>query len=158
MTPERILTGLVFCLFCAVHVPLEASEKNIPAVSSAVTFLYYNDIDAAEDFYGNLLGFKKDFDGGWVKIFRITDGGRVGLVDETEGYLKTSSEKPVMLSVDTPDIEGWYRHVRKHGAAYIKDQLKAEADEDSFVRSFMLTDPGGYHVEFFQWKEEYKKY
>ena len=128
------------------------AEDNLPPINSSVTFLYYKDLGPAEDFYGRVLGFEKDFDGGWVKIFRVADGGRVGIVDETKGYLNTAGEKPVMFSIDTPDIDAWYRKVLEKGENFVLKPLKVEAE--GFVRAFLLRDPGGYHVEFFQWVEK----
>jgi hypothetical protein len=55
-----------------------AVEDSIPQTNSSVTFLYYKDLTEAENFYANVLGLEKDFDGGWVKIFKIAEGGWVG--------------------------------------------------------------------------------
>ncbi|MFT5350553.1 MAG: putative enzyme related to lactoylglutathione lyase [Gammaproteobacteria bacterium] len=132
----------------------QADENAIPETNSSVTFIYYKDLTEGEHFYGNILGFKKDFDGEWVKIFKIADGGRVGLVDEKKGYLKTSSDKPVMISIDTPDVRGWYDRVKVTGAKYIKTHLKDESD--GFANSFLMNDPAGYTVEFFQWNNDFK--
>lgn len=128
------------------------ADQELPSTNSSVTFLYYSDLAAAEDFYANILGFEKDFDGEWVKIFRIADGGRVGLVDEKKGFLQTADSKPVMLSVDTSDIQGWWQRLQVRAEKYILKPLKTEAD--GFVTGFLLKDPEGYHVEFFQWKEK----
>ncbi len=155
---QKIRGTLYFILlfFAYSTFAVEAAENALPTTNSSVTFLYYKDLAEAENFYGNILGFKKDFDGEWVKIFRITDGGRVGLVDESKGYLKAASDKPVMLSIDTSDVRGWYEHVKESGAKYVKTHLKAESD--GFANSFMMNDPAGYTVEFFQWNKQHKPY
>jgi predicted enzyme related to lactoylglutathione lyase len=132
--------------------PVQSSETQIPATNSSVTFIYYKDMAEGENFYGNILGFKKDFDGEWVKIFRVTDGGRIGLVDETKGYLKGATDKPVMLSIDTPDVKAWYERIKVTGAKYLKTHLKDHSD--GFANSFIMNDPEGYTVEFFQWNEQ----
>ena len=146
--------SIIILVFGFLSFPLQAEEDVLPSTNSSVTFLYYKNLAEAENFYGGILGFKKDFDGGWVKIFRIADGGRVGIVDETKGLLKTASDKPVMLSIDTSEIGRWYERVKLKGASYIKTHLKPEGG--NFVTSFMLIDPEGYHVEFFQWNKEHK--
>jgi predicted enzyme related to lactoylglutathione lyase len=150
------ILNIIILFFSFNEITVQAADNDIPTTNSSVTFLYYKDLAEAENFYGGILGFQKDFDGGWVKIFRIADGGRVGLVDETKGYLKTASDKPVMLSIDTSDIRLWYERVKETGARYIKTHLKPESE--GFANSFLLTDPEGYHVEFFQWNKEHKKY
>ena len=142
---------LLFLILIQPSVSLYAGEE-LPSTNSSVTFLYYKDLTEAEKFYGEILGFEKDFDGGWVKIFRVASGGRVGLVDEQKGYLSTGLEKPVMFSIDTSDVDAWYKRVMDKGESHILKHLKVEAD--GFVRAFLLKDPGGYHVEFFQWNEK----
>ncbi len=137
-------------------VSVHAEDKALPATNSSVTFIYYKDVNEGENFYGNVLGFKKDFDGEWVKIFRIADGGRVGLVDETKGFLKGAIDKPVMISIDTPDVQGWYDRVKLTGPQYLKTHLKDHSD--GFANSFIMNDPEGYTVEFFQWNEQHKPY
>lgn len=130
------------------------AEQPIPSTNSSVTFLYYKELSEAENFYGNILGFEKDFDGDWVKIFKAANGGRVGLVDEKKGYLGTAENKPVMFSLDTSEVKAWYKRILERGEKYIVKHLKPESD--GFVDGFLLMDPGGYHVEFFQWKEDQK--
>jgi predicted enzyme related to lactoylglutathione lyase len=147
-----IITILLSFLFS----PAQAEENAIPGTNSSVTFIYYKDLTEGENFYGNILGFKKDFDGEWVKIFRIADGGRVGLVDEAKGYLKTAIDKPVMISIDTSDVRGWYERVKVTGPQYIQTHLKDESD--GFANSFLMNDPAGYTVEFFQWNKDHKQY
>ena len=139
-------------IFCLGVFSTYADQQSIPATNSAVTFIYYKDLTEGEKFYGEVLGFEKEFDGGWVKIFRIANGGRVGLVDESKGYLKTASEKPVMISIDTDDVKGWYERIKKTGPEYLETHLKDHSD--GFANSFMMKDPVGYTVEFFQWNEK----
>lgn len=154
---RKNLIHLVLALcFCFYNTTIFSGETSIPPTNSAVTFIYYKDLSEGENFYGNILGLKKDFDGEWVKIFRIADGGRVGLVDETKGHLKASSDKPVMISIDTPDVQAWYDRVKVSGAKYLKTHLKDHSD--GFANSFLMNDPAGYTVEFFQWNEEHKTY
>ena len=61
-----------------------------------------------------------------------------------------------MISIDTSDVKGWYERVKKTGAQYIKTPLKDHSD--GFANSFIMNDPAGYTVEFFQWNEEHKSY
>lgn len=123
-------------------------SKNLP-VTSQVTFFYYADLAAPERFYGETLGFEKTFDQGWVKFFRLTEFSSVGLVDEAHGFHKAAQEKSVMLSMETARLEEWYERARSKGAVFRKHPDFA-ASGDAMVTSFMLSDPGGYTVEFFR--------
>lgn len=139
---------LLFCTF-----PFQAAQAQSPEVSSQVTFLYYDDPGKAAIFYEKILGFHKVFEVESTVIYRINDGGHVGLVDGEMGTLRTSDDKPVMLSIVTTDIEKWYERVKTRGPEYIKKPLKLGEGKSPIVDSFLLTDPEGYYVEFFQWKD-----
>ena len=110
--------------------------------------LYYKDISAAASFYGDILGFENTLDWEWVKFFRSSGDAYVGLVTEGDGaHHRVQATNAVMVSIVTPDVDGWYaRVVGKPGV----HQLKELANRGP-IRSFMLEDPGGYTVEFFQW-------
>ncbi|MCR4265556.1 VOC family protein [Nitratireductor sp. ZSWI3] len=120
-----------------------------PPIEGQITFFYYADIGQAEAFYGATLGLEKIFDRGWVKFFRITGTARVGLVDEAHGHHPAAGPKSVMLSIETPDLEGWYARARAGGAEFQK-HLDLENPTNSLVNGFLLRDPGGYSVEFFR--------
>lgn len=123
-------------------------QKNI---TGQVTFLYYKDMDTATSFYGETLGLKKTFDQGWVKFFQIADNAFVGLVDSEKGFHKASGNKPVMLSIITDDVVKWHAYIKMTDVK-ITSPLGEEAGK-GLVRGFIVTDPGGYSVEFFQWNK-----
>ena len=152
MKQTRNAISITLLAFSFIFMSTQSIADELPQTNSSVTFIYYKDMAEGENFYGNILGFKKDFDGEWVKIFRIADGGRVGLVDEKKGYLKGAIDKPVMISIDTSDVQGWYNRVKETGPDYLETHLKDHSD--GFANSFMMKDPAGYIVEFFQWNEK----
>ncbi|MFQ5689816.1 MAG: VOC family protein [Gemmatimonadota bacterium] len=119
-----------------------------PSISGQVTFLYYKDVDAAARFYEEVLGLEKTFDEGWVRIYAVAGRASVGLVDETRGQHRTAADKPVMLSIVTDEIDAWYEHMVDSGAPVLSE-LRESANAP--IRSFVVEDPGGYTVEFFQW-------
>lgn len=82
--PSLFSIILIFTLSSSLSL---AEEGSIPQTNSSVTFLYYKDLTEAESFYADVLGLEKDFDGDWVKIFKIAKGARVGLVDKKRGIL-----------------------------------------------------------------------
>lgn len=121
-------------------------------VSSQVTFFYYGNLAEPERFYGELLGLEKTFDKGWVKFFRITEHSYVGLVDEAKGHHNASEAKSVMLSMETPDLEGWYARMKATGVDIVVHFDAAKA-ADQLVSTFLMRDPGGYSVEFFRFNK-----
>ncbi|MEJ8566198.1 VOC family protein [Elongatibacter sediminis] len=140
---------LSICLFTAQSAIAEEA-KTTPPIKGQVTFLYYADMDKAAHFYGEIMGFENTFDEEWVKFFAITPTSSVGLVDESRGFHQTSDVKPVMLSVETDDVESWYNYLKKKDVNFIKHLDKSKSK--GFVHAILVEDPGGYTVEVFEWK------
>jgi uncharacterized glyoxalase superfamily protein PhnB len=112
--------------------------------------LYYDEISDAVDFYEHILGLRKTLNEEWVKIYRLTDSASVGVVKVGPGaYHATQDRNAVMLSLVTTDVDGWYRRLKENGrVGFLKD---IHDSENVPIRSFLVEDPGGYTVEFFQW-------
>ncbi|EKF20616.1 VOC family protein [Nitratireductor pacificus] len=130
----------------------DATRTAIPSTEGQITFFYYADMDAAERFYGTVLGFEKTFDKGWVKFFRLADHAQVGLIDEARGHHKAGHAGGVMLSIETSELEAWYARAKAGGAEFIKP-LNPDRTTNELVNAFLMRDPGGYSVEFFRFNE-----
>ena len=113
-------------------------------VEGLITFLYYKDLAKAMHFYEEIMGFQLSIDQGWSKIYRITDGAYLGLVDERCGYHRASARKPVIVCFVVPDVDAWYRFLKEKGV----DTLTEPKDSEELkIRAFMLQDPEGYVIE-----------
>lgn len=130
-----------------------AERPDALPVNSQVTFLYYADLAEPERFYGEMLGFEKTFDKGWVKFFRITEFSYVGLVDQEKGHHKASDAKSVMVSMETPDLESWYARMQAKNADFVV-HLDLDKSAGQMVSTFLMRDPGGYSVEFFRFNNK----
>ncbi|MGH9392419.1 MAG: VOC family protein [Vicinamibacteria bacterium] len=134
---------------------LPAAAQTPPPVTGQVTFLYYQDLPAAERFYRDVLGLSTSFEMDWVKIFRLSSGSSVGLVNATKGSLRPAAvdaEKPVMVSlvVDKADVSLWHSYLKSKGVE-VGEGPKVGAD--GRVLAFAFKDPGGYTLEVFAWRE-----
>ncbi len=127
----------------------DRQDDALPSIDSQVVFLYYADLNEASAFYESTLGLEKTFDEGWVKIYRTSATSSVGLVDESRGSHRVSESKPVMLSIVTSEVDRWYEHLRNEGVKILSELADSESVP---VRAFLVEDPGGYTVEFFQWR------
>lgn len=138
--------------------PEAAPTAAHPAIEGHVVMLYYQDVESAARFYEDTVGLKKTFDQGWVKFYQITPYSFVGLVDGTRGYHKApapGTSVPVMLSMQTSDLEGWYQRLKARQANFIKElNLENGSGKPSPVNSILVKDPGGYTVEWFRWKQQ----
>jgi extradiol dioxygenase family protein len=122
-----------------------------PSISSQTTMFYYNDIGPAAHFYGEVLGLENTLDWSWVKFYRTGPASSVGLVTEGDGgWHKVQEKNSVMLSLVTEEIDAWYDRLDgRDDVTILKD-----IGDGGPIRSFLLEDPGGYTVEFFQWLEK----
>lgn len=117
-------------------------------VAEQIVFLYYKDLDAAETFFGQTLGFSKTMDADWVKIYRTASGSFIGAVKEGRGYHKTSPSKPVMITWSVSDVDAWYGRL---AAAGVKVLREPRTSADPPARTFLVADSTGYTFEFLQW-------
>jgi hypothetical protein len=120
-----------------------------PDVVSQVVMFFYDDLAAAEAFYGEKVGLEKTQDFGWAKFFRVGPGAEVGIVKSGPGaYHAAQPRNAVMLSVVTTQVDAWYARLKAAAIPILVDIHTAEAAP---IRNFIVQDPGGYTVEFFQW-------
>lgn len=125
---------------------------DLPTIDEQITMLYYSaeDWDKAVHFYGTDLQLEVTFDEDWVKIFKLNAGAFVGLVKDSDGgFHKPNKDSSVMVSIVSNAVDDYY------GAILNAKNIKIEkeiADSDGVpIRAFLIRDPGGYTVEFFQW-------
>ena len=143
------ILAILLATATAIAIAAPTKQQSLPSIDSQVTFLYYADVPAAAQFYEGILGLEKTFDEGWVQIYRVSSTAYVGLVDETRGVHRTSESKPVMLSIVTNEIDAWYAHMRTSGVKLLSELSNSD---NAPIRAFLVEDPGGYTVEFFQWR------
>lgn len=127
-----------------------SSAESRPPLDEQITMLYYENLDAATRFYGETLGLEKTFDWEWIRFYRTGPASSVGIVREGDGaWHEAQGKNAVMLSLVTSDVDAWYARVHnKEGVVILKD-----IGDGGGIRSFLLADPGGYTVEFFEWLE-----
>lgn len=150
LQPARLLYTTFIWMFCTTLSSAGAAparERATPGVTSQVVFLYYADLEAPTQFYESIMGFKKTFDEGWVKIFKGPGDFSVGVVSSSKGFMKASEDKPVMISWTTDDVDAWNEYLKKHNVEIVsppKNQVTG-------IRNMVFKDPGGYTLELFQW-------
>ncbi|MCP4419639.1 MAG: VOC family protein, partial [Chloroflexi bacterium] len=114
-------------------------------IASQITFLYYRDLVAAQQFYEEILGLEIVEDQGWAKIYRVNGTAFVGLVDEAHGSLKAQPENAVMITFVVDDVRGWYDHLRENGVTIRQEYGRFDSIQ---IECFFAQDPGGYELEF----------
>jgi predicted enzyme related to lactoylglutathione lyase len=147
---------LAFALAVLSTGPANSQEVSMPPFEDAIVMFYYRDMAGAVNFYEQVLGLEKTLDSKGAKLYRINSKSQVGLVQEGSGYHRVQSENAVMLSLVTDDVDAWFGRISQAEGIEV---LKPPQDSDKNpIRAFLVTDPGGYTVEFFQWLLRPKEY
>jgi predicted enzyme related to lactoylglutathione lyase len=119
-------------------------------VREQVTFLYYPDLTAPREFYGKVLGLESYYDQDWASLYRVAAGAAIGVVKSSDKQVAADVKRDAaMISIVTTDVDDWFSRLKQVGGVVVQ---KGIYDHPSVpIRAFLLRDPGGYSVEFFQW-------
>ena len=123
-------------------------------ISDHIVMLYYKDLEKVRYFYGTILDLRITMENDWVILFQVTPRSLIGTVKEggAGGFHKTQKKNAVMVSIATTEISKWYEHLKQYKDIHF---IKELYDATSLpMKAFLITDPGGYTVEFYQWNEE----
>ncbi|MFW6344195.1 MAG: VOC family protein [Sediminispirochaetaceae bacterium] len=109
-----------------------------------ITFIYYRDLQKGLDFYGDTLGFPLEIDQGWSKIFRITEGGYIGVVDEKRGMQSWHEDKTVQICIRVSNVDQWYNYCSSIGVDNLSKMFESQ---ELKIKAFVFDDPEGYQIE-----------
>ena len=121
------------------------SREGGPTILANNAFYYYEDVLAAEAFYGTTLGLRTVSDFGFAKILQVAPSSYLTLVDADSGMHSSDEPKSVTLAIVTEQVEGWYEYLSAAGVP-LHGELDVEcgSPHDGFV----AYDPEGYFLEF----------
>jgi len=111
---------------------------------SQITFLYYNDLEPIDRFYREVMGLELVEDQGWAKIYAVSEGAFVGIVEGARGFYKPQEKNAVLITLVVGDVPAWYDHLKSQGVKMLTEVKEHEAIQ---VRGFFCQDPGGYSIE-----------
>jgi predicted enzyme related to lactoylglutathione lyase len=114
---------------------------------ATVTWLYYKDILAVQEFYEEKFGFEFLVDQGWAKVLKVSNTGFLGLVDEKKGMHSYTEDKAVTVAFFLEDLDGWYEYVRANEVFKLRSDSIGTGPEAKY-REFVGYDPEGYYIEF----------
>ena len=155
---KRIIILLIFSL--AVSVSSCNSHKNegkanimdnskeaVRDIIGNNAFLYYKNYDEATDFYERIMGFKNVFEfEGFAVIFQTTATTFITVVNDNGRGMHTSDEpKTIAIALITDQLDAWYEYALLQGMD-IRNPPKPLGDTPH--NGFLVTDPGGYILEF----------
>ena len=112
--------------------------------SSQITFLYFDDLDDATLFFEETLKLIKVDDQGFAKIYRISGGAFLGIVDASKGYCRAPSEQNTLITLVAENVKDWYQRLKTSG---VKIDGPPKINEIANVECFFFQGPGGYAFE-----------
>ena len=119
-------------------------RPDLASLHSQITFLYYEQLDVAARFYGQVMGLKLVEDQTWAKIYQVSERAFVGLVDGARGFHQPQAKNAVMLTLVVDDVAAWFEYLKAHDVPVIKPP--ATSNELQIEYCF-VEDPGGYVIE-----------
>lgn len=111
---------------------------------SQITLLYFRNIEKAFHFYEDVLGLKVKIDQGYGRIYEVSGGALLGVMDEKRGFLQSGQGKSMMISLVTDDVDPWYEALEKRGVKMLSEPI---TKENIGIRSFLFEDPEGHILE-----------
>ncbi len=126
-----------------------AVEERANDIIGNNAFLYYKDYDEAIDFYHNKMGFKNVFEfPGFAMILQFSPTTFITVVnDDGSGRGMHSADEPktIAIALLTDQIDDWYEYAVSQEME-IRNPPRPIADTPH--NGFLVTDPGGYILEF----------
>ena len=114
-------------------------------LTSNITFLYFNDLEAAKPFFEDVLGLEKAYDPGWAAVYRLRDKAFLGAVDNHSGSIQVTSTDSVLISLTVDNIEEVHESLK--GSRGVEGLSEIKQVKDLALKSFFFTGPEGYHFE-----------
>jgi catechol 2,3-dioxygenase-like lactoylglutathione lyase family enzyme len=144
---------LAACSENATPEPETATMDEVKEATRDITgnnaFLYYKDYDEAINYYQNILGFKNVFEfPGFAMILQFSPTTFITVVNDDgsgRGMHSADEAKTIAIALLTDQVDGWYEYVVAQNLD-IRNPPKPLGDSPH--NGFLVTDPGGYILEF----------
>jgi imidazolonepropionase-like amidohydrolase len=142
-----------------------APDRQLPPVTAVAPNFYYDDLQEAKEWYVDKVGFRPLFVADWLVMVEVAPGMEIALVDGDQGSLKPVEDKGAMLTIETEQLEQWFKHVSslegirwfEYNAGDATGSQPARGIRDhEMIEEFRVLDPGGYIIEFYRWKPEFR--
>lgn len=118
---------------------------------SQITFLYFKNLDEAFPFFEKVLNLELVDDQGTARLYRISSGAFIGIVDEKTGHCKSQDKNAVLITLVTDDLQTWYERLKRHK---VELETSIQRPQDFPVECFFFRGPGGYEFEIQKFLKE----
>ncbi len=109
-------------------------------------FFYYADVEAAADFYREILGLRVAADFGFAKIMEVSPDSFITLVDASKSLHAADEPKTTAIALITDQLDEWWDYIRTQDVELRSDEFNAVPGRPH--HGFVALDPEGYLLEF----------
>ena len=109
-----------------------------------IEFIYFDDLDAACDFFAGTLGLPLVCDQGWSKIYRTGASSYIGAVDRSRGACKATTRDGVLTSLVIVNFDEMYQRLLDKGITFCNPPHYSQSLQ---IKSMMFIGPEGYKFE-----------
>ena len=109
-----------------------------------MTFIYLDQVEEAKLFFEDCLRLEPVFEPTWARVYKVSKGGFLGIVDKKKGSLSRAYQGGSLVSLTVEKISEYYERVQAYG---VDDLSEIKTFEDIGVQSFFFKGPGGYDFE-----------
>ena len=109
-------------------------------------FFYYADVEAATDFYREILGLRVTADYGFAKVVEVSPNSFITLVDANRSMHAADEPKTTAIALITDQLDEWWDYIRTQDVKLRSDEFKVVAGRPH--HGFVAIDPAGYFLEF----------
>jgi len=141
------LTALFVTSFLGGCEPADgAAPARDYGITASNVFLYYEDVEAAANFYRDILGCRIAADYGFAKILQVAPKSFVTLVDHTKGMHSSDEPKTTAIALVTDQLDEWWTYLQTQDVRLYSEEYTPRAG--SAHDGFVAIDPEGYLLEF----------
>jgi predicted enzyme related to lactoylglutathione lyase len=118
--------------------------------ASSVTFLYFEDLHAAKEFFSSVLGLEQVLDQRWAAIYRTGQTGFLGACDARKASVSVASRGGVLISLNVDDVETWHARIARPGTSNqegVSNLTAIKENAEIGLKSFFFRGPEGYDFE-----------
>jgi catechol 2,3-dioxygenase-like lactoylglutathione lyase family enzyme len=130
----------------AAAVPEAIDPMSEFGTTASNVFFYYEDVEAATDFYREVLGLRVAADYGFAKIMQVTRKSFITLVDASEGMHSADEPKTAAIALVTDQLDEWWDYLQTQEIEWRSTEYNPK--EGSAHDGFVAIDPEGYYLEF----------
>ncbi len=115
-------------------------------ICGQITFLYFDNLPLAFDFFENTLGLDlyKDQGMDFCRIYLVTDTSFIGCVNRQKGSVAATSRDGVLTTFVVKDLEGFYAKI---AGLNLTGLTPIKVSERIGVKSATFFGPEGYKFE-----------